>query len=273
MQVPEHVRTTTAAYVAGASCALGSMGVYLLLSHRTRKLKRDHEDEIHELEVYWRGRVEKATRQLDASHKVNRPGTWVGALRDTLGSGVVASERELEGVGPDGQPLAIEGNSSSGGSHFLEASSVPPSDGALPDEAAAEDHGVEPTDANTDSRNDSPVQGEEPVRVDGKPYVISTAEFYEDKETYQKLSVTYYSRDRVLVDEHDQPVPDIQGTIGPSIKRKFGQKSDDPQIVHIRNDHLEVDFEVRHDERSYKEVVLGYGDPTSVGAKNAQAEE
>lgn len=272
MQVPQNVRTTTAAYVAGASCAVGSMGVYLLLSHRMRKLQRDHEDELFDLESYYKRKLEKADRQIEFSRKPHKAGTWVGALSNSMGNGVAGEGRELEPVGPDGSLLAIEADSSAENSSFNEASSVVPSDGEVPN-GAEPDLRDDQTDGDADPGSDSPVQSEEPVRVDGRPYVISTAEFYEDKETYQKLSVVYYSGDRILADEHDQPIPDITGMIGHNIRQRFGRKSDDPLIVHIRNDHLEIDFEVRHDERTYKDVVFGYGDPTSVGAANTQAEE
>lgn len=99
-----------------------------------------------------------------------------------------------------------------------------------------------------------------------KPYVISVAEFFEDNKTYQKLTITYYTADKVLVDDKDVPITDILRTVGLGI-HKFGEQSDDENIVYVRNDRLELDFEIVKDERSYTEVVLGYGDPKAVKAR------
>jgi hypothetical protein len=96
------------------------------------------------------------------------------------------------------------------------------------------------------------------------PHVISLDEFSEERETYQKLTITYYAADDVLADDREQPIRDVVGTVGPDIGDKFGQKSDDPNIVYIRNSRLEVDFEVVLDKRPYTEVVLGYGNPVQV---------
>lgn len=277
MRVPEHVRTATAAYVASASCVAGGLAVYILLSHRARKLQRKHEDELYEIEQHYQRQLRRAYDQVAASRKANRPGTWVGTIRDTVGGGMAEPHREVGEVGPDGSPLAIEADYAPASSFSEESFDFVSTDREVLEESVQE-RGEESTDEHADLGDDSTVQGQTSVRSAndfklGRPYVISTAEFSEDKPTYQKLSVKYYSGDRVLVDDQDQPVPDIRGTIGPNIKQRFGRKSDSPHTVHIRNDRLEADFEVCHDERSYAEVVLSYGNPTLSGSINQQAEE
>jgi hypothetical protein len=119
-------------------------------------------------------------------------------------------------------------------------------------------------DGDEDDSDDSDIASEippyDPVPERGTgPYVISTSEFYEDKENYNKISLTYYAADKVLVDEQEHPLNDWAKIAGESFASAFGEQSDDERIVHIRNERLEADFEIALHEGSYVEVVLGYG--------------
>jgi hypothetical protein len=109
-----------------------------------------------------------------------------------------------------------------------------------------------------DAVDDSPP--EPVVRDTTKPYVISHEEFRDDNETYSKISLTYYTQDDTLCDERDAPIRDTS-IVGADYQEFFGQDSDDPDIVHIRNDKLQVDFEIARKEESYTFSVLGYGKP------------
>lgn len=94
-----------------------------------------------------------------------------------------------------------------------------------------------------------------------QPYVISDDEFAEGPEqgVHQSLSVKWYDDDQVLVDDQGQPIPDIRRTTGLLSKSGFGGVSGDPNIRYVRNERLEIDFEIAFDERSYTEAVLNYG--------------
>lgn len=98
-------------------------------------------------------------------------------------------------------------------------------------------------------------------RDHSRPYVISHLEYHEDELAYQKLPITYYAKDNVLCDDKDSPIPDTMFTVGDGFTKKFGQMSNDPELVYIRNEKLEIDFEVTRDSRSFTQVVLGYSDP------------
>jgi len=117
-----------------------------------------------------------------------------------------------------------------------------------------EDHEDEDEDAD-----DSPA--EPLVRDTTKPYVITREEFADENETYSKISLTYYTQDDTLTDERDAPIRDTS-IVGEAYQELFGQDSDDPDIVLIRNDKLQVDFEISRMEQSYTFHVLGYGKPT-----------
>lgn len=94
------------------------------------------------------------------------------------------------------------------------------------------------------------------ARTTTEPYVISEEEYMEE-ENYRQITVTFYEGDEVLVDEQtSEPIMKAEKTLG--IKRPpFGQWSNDPNVVYVRNDALEAVFEVLRHQGRYSEVVLG----------------
>lgn len=115
---------------------------------------------------------------------------------------------------------------------------------------------------------DSPVDdniedGEDDIRDPDRPYIISVDEFMEhDQEidgiVYDKITITYFDEDHVLIDEREEVIPDIDKVIGDTFMTKFGHKSKDKNVVYVRNERLESDFEVLLDKMSYSESVLGF---------------
>lgn len=83
-----------------------------------------------------------------------------------------------------------------------------------------------------------------------KPYVIAPEEFGECD--YETISLTYYA-DKVLTDELDDPIDDIDSLIGEESLETFGQYEDDS--VFVRNDGLKCDYEILLDERKYSDVL------------------
>lgn len=100
------------------------------------------------------------------------------------------------------------------------------------------------------------------------PFEISRAQYGElAEEGFQMISVTYYADDRVLC-ENDDPIRDVQGTVGTLSPLAFGGASGDPNIRYVRNRRLRVDFEICLDARSFAETVLGYGQPNKQREKS-----
>lgn len=92
-------------------------------------------------------------------------------------------------------------------------------------------------------------------RTTDKPFIISKEEFEDGDLEYGQNTLTYYQGDAVLTDEHDKPILDITVVLESNLR--FGNASGDKNIVYIRNDRLEVDFEVVQDLGYYTEEVLG----------------
>lgn len=90
----------------------------------------------------------------------------------------------------------------------------------------------------------------EPV-MKGRPYVISPDEFGEND--YETISLTYYA-DKVLTDEQDYIVENIDEMIGYDSLTHFGEYEEDS--VFVRNDALEIDYEILAVTRNYHDDIV-----------------
>lgn len=133
-------------------------------------------------------------------------------------------------------------------------------DDPLPEEVEVEvDVTVRPNNVFTANQADVEwdQDREENIRLEqiDKPYVISVREYSESD--YRNSSLAYFAEDGVLIDEREQPIPDIDAVINEANLERFGHGSNDRRIVYVRNDKLEMDFEVVRSEGSYAKEVLG----------------
>lgn len=92
------------------------------------------------------------------------------------------------------------------------------------------------------------------------PYIIHHDEFFENEREWEQASLTYYEGDDVLADEKDQPVPDPESTVGNDALGRFGFGSKDRNVVYVRNESIEVDFEIMRSTGKYSVEVLGLDD-------------
>lgn len=84
-----------------------------------------------------------------------------------------------------------------------------------------------------------------------KPYVIAPEEFGEFGG-YETVSLTYY-KDKVLTDENDEIIDDVDDIVGLESLSHFGEYEDDS--VFVRNDERKCDYEILLDPREYRDVV------------------
>lgn len=82
------------------------------------------------------------------------------------------------------------------------------------------------------------------------PFVIGKDEYAygEDGEHFDKVSILYYPNERVLLDDDDEPIADVNLIVGWKNLKSFGEDSGDPDVVFIRNPRMETDFEVIRQE-------------------------
>jgi hypothetical protein len=89
------------------------------------------------------------------------------------------------------------------------------------------------------------------------PYIISIEEFMTNETGYAQETVTYFLGDQVLCDSQDRAVEDINRTIGLH-NLVFGHRSNDPNVVYVRNEKLNLEFEILRSEGKYAVEVLGF---------------
>lgn len=96
--------------------------------------------------------------------------------------------------------------------------------------------------------NDENVSNEEPLdnddNVSSPPYIIDQQTFIEDIDEYEKLSLTYYANENILLDDHQEIVSNSNDLIGADGLSSFGIHDSDPDTIYIRNERLGIDFEV-----------------------------
>jgi len=88
------------------------------------------------------------------------------------------------------------------------------------------------------------------------PYTISFEEFNENNVGHEQTTMTYYAQDRTLADSQDGIVDNINHVIGDDNLRRFGHGSHDPNVVYVRNEKIDMDFEITRSNGSYQSEVL-----------------
>lgn len=95
------------------------------------------------------------------------------------------------------------------------------------------------------------------------PFVISreTYSWDEEGEDYAKLAVTYYPQDRVLLDDDQEVVDhkDIDTMVGWKNLQRFGDESDDANVVFVRCRRLLTDFEIYQETEGSLPAHVRYG--------------
>lgn len=89
-----------------------------------------------------------------------------------------------------------------------------------------------------------------------KPYIIPEDTYMQDEE-YEKVSLTYFAGDDVLMEEDESVVSNPDDILGPDALTKFGEQSNDPDIVFVRNEKLRIDYEVTQQQNTFAEEILG----------------
>ena len=87
-----------------------------------------------------------------------------------------------------------------------------------------------------------------------KPYVIPPEEFGE-RDNYDTETLFYYE-DKVLADDSDNEIVDVEKLVGRDSLTHFGEYEDDS--VFVRNESLKTDYEILRSERLYSEVLKPY---------------
>ena len=112
---------------------------------------------------------------------------------------------------------------------------------------------------NNENNEEGEEDGDDEVPYINSPYVITPEDFASSPPGYNCCPLDYY-KDGVLADGWGVQM-DIEETIGEEALDHFGEYVDD--VVYVRNERLELDYEVTRDPRTYKEAERAYSDPNS----------
>lgn len=126
---------------------------------------------------------------------------------------------------------------------------------------------VEAPEEEVDPASHFVMEEELEKRTAEKPYVITDDEHFAGELNYEQTTITYFEGDDVLADERDQVIDDREGTVGEENLYRFGHGSRDNNIVYVRNERLEVDFEVIRNKGRFAEIVLGFVQHSDEGPK------
>jgi hypothetical protein len=120
-----------------------------------------------------------------------------------------------------------------------------------------------------DANDDWDYEEERNNRSKHSPYVIHADEYQADEMGWDsQTTLTWYEGDEILTDSNDVPIYNPHTVVG---DLKFGHGSGDPNIVYIRNERLEAEYEVIREEGSYEIIVLG-GDGTGIEDEYEQSD-
>lgn len=92
-----------------------------------------------------------------------------------------------------------------------------------------------------------------PTEPEAEPHYISEESFTNDHFEYEKQTLFWFVGDNVVTDEEYQPLED-DSVLGKSWANHFGEE-EDPDVVHVRNPKIAVDYEIIRDHRSYATTI------------------
>ena len=104
-------------------------------------------------------------------------------------------------------------------------------------------------------------------RTKDKPHMIHQDEFFSEESGYVQSQCTYYVGDDILVDDREVPIAKHETIVGEFI---FGHGTPDKNVVYVRNDVLQGEYEILKHEGFYSIEVLGYDQESQVDEEAAK---
>jgi hypothetical protein len=105
-----------------------------------------------------------------------------------------------------------------------------------------------------DHEDDWDYESELATRTPELPYIIHADEYFNDEMGYSQTTLTFYNEDNILCDERDVPIYGHSLMVGPLL---FGHGSNDQNIVYVRSEKLEHEWEIICSMGSYEVEVMG----------------
>lgn len=95
-----------------------------------------------------------------------------------------------------------------------------------------------------------------PENNKNKPYVIEETDFLDNMKHYNKISLYYYAQDDVLSDVDEIPITNVDAVVGDETINTLSS-ANTYNVIYVRNNRLETDYEIIALNQSYQEQILG----------------
>ncbi len=99
-------------------------------------------------------------------------------------------------------------------------------------------------------------EGEKEIAKSDRIMIISMDDYDSDR-SHNKEPIGYYEGDTTFANAAEEIIDDPVSIFGPNIHLHFGEESQDPDIVYVRNENNGVDYEITRIHNSYSVVVMG----------------
>ncbi len=240
------IQFTAVGYALGA--ATGAFIAWKLAYRRAEyKYSKIADEEVAEMSEHYHAKV----RAFEASQK--------GSLDDIVAERGyetdTTDEKPPMAVSPPNEVMEAVTNSTS-----EETTRIPP---PVPADPAPD---VKVSNIFRDAPEDAAImdswnwEAEKRRRNPDIPYIIHYDERHEF-EDYDEVTFTYYEKDDVLSNEQDEVIAEgseRDSLVGEGNLDRFGHGSNDPGVVYIRNDRLEMVIEVCRSPQAYAQEVHGF---------------
>jgi hypothetical protein len=161
-----------------------------------------------------------------------------------------------------GTPVVVKKGKHKGKTTVVIEDATPQSVSIDVDSATSEDgevvHNIFVDSIPMEKTDDFDYEEEFKKRTPDVPYVVSKEEFFTNDPEHEQVTITYYAGDDVLVDEKEVVIPNSDSVVGDENLLHFGHGSGNPHLVYIRNEKINLDFEVVGNNGRYTEQVLGF---------------
>lgn len=92
-------------------------------------------------------------------------------------------------------------------------------------------------------------------RTHDRPYILHQNEFMEkEAEGFSQVTYTYYLGDETLTDEAEEVVENPDTMVGTFNLERFGHGTDDFDVLYVRNQRLDMEFEICRVHESWEEA-------------------
>jgi len=93
-----------------------------------------------------------------------------------------------------------------------------------------------------------------------EPYLLTEEEYQNDNGEIRQEPLIYWAIDSQLTDVANNLIENPKKVVGSTTLTKFGFIQSDPDILYVRNNKRNIDYEISKVEKSYKEEVVGVDD-------------